>query len=77
MQQNRVFNGTLWAFLFVMWLISGEAFLDWAFAMPDIGGIDDALLALVASAENAKAALGLPDVFSALRQAIHSVTGLG
>ncbi|MCB1367544.1 MAG: hypothetical protein KDK00_07270 [Rhodobacteraceae bacterium] len=77
MQQNRVFNATLWASLFIMWLVSGEAFLDWAFTMPDIGRLDDALLGLVAGAENAKAALGLPDMFQALRAAIHAATGLG
>lgn len=77
MDQNRLFNTTLWASLFIMWLVSGEAFLDWAFAMPDIGGIDDALLSLVASAENAKAAFGLPDLFQALRAVIHGATGLG
>ena len=35
------------------------------------------MLGLVAGAENAKAALGLPDMFQALRAAIHAATGLG
>ncbi len=74
---RTAFLFTLWAALVLAWAFSGERFLDWAFAMPDLGAVDDLLLAAVVAAEAAKAALGLPDLFGALRAALHHWTGLG
>ncbi|MCC6303772.1 MAG: hypothetical protein IT545_01100 [Rhodobacteraceae bacterium] len=68
---------TLWAALSLAWALSGERFLDWAFTMPDLGPAGDGLLALLVRAEEAKAAAGLPDLFGALRAALHHWTGLG
>lgn len=77
MRQNLIFIVTLWAALALAWLVSGEQFLDLIFAMPDLGGIDDMVLEIAFQAEDAKAALGLPDLFTALRAALHRLTGLG
>lgn len=77
MRQNLIFALTLWAALGLAWLLSGEQFLDLIFAMPDLGWIDDMVLAGAFLAEDAKAALGLPDLFAALRAALHRLTGLG
>ena len=77
MRQNLAFITTLWAALALAWLISGERFLDWAFAMPDLGPIDDGILAVVVWAEEAKAALDLPDLFGLWRHWLHDRMGLG
>lgn len=77
MRQNLIFAVTLWGALGLAWLLSGERFLDLIFAMPDFGRVDDIILAGVFQAEDAKAALGLPDLFAALRAALHRLTGLG
>jgi hypothetical protein len=45
--------------------------------MPDLGPVDDFLLAGVVAAEETKAALGLPDLFGALRTLLHRWTGFG
>lgn len=71
------FLGALWAALLAAWAVSGERFLDRAFTMPDLGPVDDHLLAALVAAEEAKAALGLPDLFGALRAAMHLWTGPG
>lgn len=63
--------------LALAWAFSGERFLDWAFAMPDLGPVDDVVLAALVAAEEAKAAAGLPDLFGALRGFLHRWTGLG
>ncbi len=68
---------TLWLSLFAVWLFSGEQFLDLMFAMPNAGPVDDAILGLVIAAEEARAALGLPDLFQGLRDLVHGATGLG
>ncbi|WP_297773483.1 hypothetical protein [uncultured Roseovarius sp.] len=77
MQRNIVFLATLWGALGLSWLLSGERFLDLMFAMPDLGKIDDLVLEVVIQAEDAKDALGAPDLFGALRAALHRITGLG
>ncbi|MEO0681509.1 MAG: hypothetical protein AAF192_13955 [Pseudomonadota bacterium] len=71
------FTATLWLALALAWAFSGERFLDFAFEMPEMGPVDDALLAALVQVEEAKAALGLPDLFGALRQALHDASGLG
>lgn len=67
----------VWGLLLVAWAFSGERFLDWAFGMPDLGPLDDTLLALLVRAEEAKTALGCRDLFGALRGLLHGWTGLG
>ncbi|KIQ68974.1 hypothetical protein Wenmar_02707 [Wenxinia marina DSM 24838] len=47
------------------------------FAIPDAGPVDDWSLTVVVWFEDMRAGLGVPDLFSALRGAIHGWTGLG
>lgn len=75
--QGIVFMGTLWLCLIGVWLVSGEQFLDLMFAMPDAGPVDDVILTAVVWAEDWRAGLGMPDLFSDLRAFLHRVTGLG
>lgn len=77
MRATARFSATLFAALFLAWLVSGERFLDAAFEMMDLGQIDDILLQGLVWLEEGKASLGLPDVFSALRGMLHKVFGLG
>lgn len=77
MRRKLSFILTLWGALILAWALSGERFLDLMFAIPDLGRIDDVVLDLVIRAEDAKDALHLPDLFSALRGALHRMTGLG
>jgi len=74
---NLNFLATLWIALALAWLLSGERLLDWAFYMPDLGPVDDWILAILVSADEARAGLGLTDIFGALRAALHGWTGLG
>lgn len=68
---------TLWLMLGLAWVGSGPRFLDWAFGMPDMGPLDDALLAVLVTADDMRASLGLGDTFGALREFLHRLTGLG
>jgi|LauGreDrversion4_2_1035121.scaffolds.fasta_scaffold1661781_2 hypothetical protein len=68
---------TLWLMLGLAWLASGSRFIDWAFGMPDMGPLDDALIVLLVAADDLRAGLGLGDMFGTLRQALHHMTGLG
>ncbi|QQA44476.1 hypothetical protein [Pelagovum pacificum] len=77
MARNIVFIATLWACLLVVWLFSGEQFLDLMFAIPDAGAIDDAILEAVVGLEEVRATLGVPDLFAQLRELLHGLTGLG
>ena len=77
MQRHWHFVATLWIFLIIVWAVSGEQFLDLMFAMPNAGHIDDLILGGVVWLEEARASLGLPDLFQALRDALHNLTGLG
>lgn len=76
-REMTVFTLTLWLLLPVAWVLSGPRFLDWAYAMPDLGPVDDTILGLLDRADQARAALGLGDAFGALRGALHAATGLG
>ncbi len=76
MSRMSRFTLTCLAALAAAWLLSGERFLDAVFEMPDLGRLDDAIIAAVVTLEDWKAALGLPDVFSAMRGAIHRALGL-
>ena len=76
MTQMRSFTLTLFAALIVAWLLSGERFLDALFEMMDLGQVDDIIIAGAVVLEEGKASLGFPDVFSALRGALHKVLGL-
>lgn len=77
MSPNARFCVTLWLSLVAAWAFSGEQFLDLMFAMPNAGPVDDAILAVVVWLEDGRAALGLPDLFQALRDGLHRATGLG
>jgi len=77
MSQNRRFALTLAAALVVAWALSGERFLDAAFEMMDLGRVDDILIAGIVRLEEFKASLGLPDIFSSLREVLHGTFGLG
>lgn len=68
---------TLWLMLGLAWLASGPRFIDWAFGMPDMGPLDDALIVLLVAADDLRAGLGLGDMFGNLRQVLHHMTGLG
>ncbi len=67
----------LWLIIGLAWLGSGERFIDWAFGMPEMGPVDDALLAVLVVLDEWRAALGIGDGFGALRALLHAVTGLG
>lgn len=67
----------LWLMLGLAWVLSGSRLIDWAFGMPDLGPLDDALLVLLVAADDVRADLGIGDLFGALRQLLHSMTGLG
>lgn len=70
------FIATLWIALIATWIVSGEQFLDLIFAMPDLGPIDDWVITAGVTLEDARAAAAPPDLFQALRDWLHSVTGL-
>lgn len=76
MSQNAKFVATAFGLLGLAWLFSGERLLDAVFAMPDLGPVDDAVIAICVAAEGLKAALGLPDAFGALRGVLHGALGL-
>ena len=59
------------------WLLSGQRFLDWAYAMPDLGRVDDTILTILDRADAWRATLGLGDPFGDMRAALHRATGLG
>lgn len=77
MNPMKRFTFTLIACLAVAWLLSGERFLDSVFEMVDLGQVDDIIIERVIWLEERKASLGLPDVFGALRESLHSLLGLG
>jgi len=70
------FLATLWLALALAWLFSGERFLDLVFAMPDAGPVDDWIIAAALALEDVRRALDPPDLFAALRAALHRWTGL-
>ncbi|WP_172298729.1 hypothetical protein [Pseudoruegeria sp. HB172150] len=70
------FTAACFVALVAAWLLSGERFLDAVFEMVDLGPVDDTIIAGVVVAEDWKASLGLPDLFSAMRTAIHQGLGL-
>ena len=76
MSHNKRFIAASLALLVLAWLFSGERLLNGVFAMPDIGGLDDAIIAAMVTLEDQKAHLGLPDAFGALRQALHAALGV-
>lgn len=76
MTQQTRFTLTCFAALVAAWLLSGERFLDAVFEMMDLGNLDDTIIAGVVALEDLKAGLSLPDVFGALRAAIHHGLGL-
>ena len=76
MSRNAKFTLTCFALLVLAWLFSGERLLDAVFTMPDLGGLDDAMIAGMVTLEDLKARLGLPDAFGALRAALHARFGL-
>ncbi len=76
MTDNARFSATLFAALAIAWLLSGDRFLDAVFEMMDLGQLDDIVIAGVVILEEGKASLGIPDIFSALRGAIHGALGL-
>lgn len=75
-REMATFTLTLWLLLPLAWVLSGDRFLDWAYGMPDLGPVDDALLALLDRADTLRAALGLGDPFGELRATLHDCTGL-
>lgn len=75
-REMTVFTLTLWLLLPLAWVLSGDRLLDWAYGMPDLGPVDDWLLALLERADRLRAALGIGDPFGALRAALHDWTGL-
>lgn len=76
MSQNAKFIVAVAGLLLLAWLFSGERLLDAVFAMPDLGPVDDAVIAVAVAGEELKASLGLPDAFGALRGALHRGLGL-
>jgi hypothetical protein len=76
MSHSTRFIAASLALLILAWLFSGERLLDGVFAMPDLGGLDDAIIAAMVALEEQKARLGLPDAFGALRQALHAALGV-
>lgn len=75
-REMTVFTLTLWLLLPLAWLLSGGRFLDWAYGMPDLGPVDDLLLAALERADRAREAIGLGDPFGELRAWLHGWTGL-
>lgn len=75
--EMTAFTLTLWLALPVAWVLSGPRFLDWAYAMPDLGPVDDTILMILDRADAARAGLGWGDAFGAARAALHDATGLG
>lgn len=76
MSQNARFIVIAIALMVLAWLFSGERLLDAVFAMPDIGPIDDRVIAAAVALEDIKVRLGLPDAFGALRGFLHTVLGV-
>ncbi|MCG6904717.1 MAG: hypothetical protein LJE68_18750 [Rhodobacter sp.] len=76
MTENAKFTATLIAALFAAWLLSGDRFLDLVFEMVDLGRLDDIVIEGAVILEDAKANLGLPDIFAALRGVLHWVLGV-
>jgi len=76
MAENARFIFTTFAALVLAWLFSGDRFLDSIFEMVDLGRFDDIVISGVVILEEGKASLGLPDLFSALRGALHGGLGL-
>lgn len=70
------FIATLWIVLIATWVVSGEQLIDLVFAMPNAGPIDDWAISAVVFVEDTRAAAAPPDLFQALRDWLHSVTGL-
>lgn len=75
-RQAPIFLATLWLCLALAWLVSGEQFLDLVFAMPDAGPVDDWVIAAAVGLEDFRARFAPPDLFAALRAALHHWTGL-
>lgn len=76
MTETSRFTATILAALVVAWLLSGERFLDSVFEMMDLGPLDDIIISGAVVVEQGKADLGLPDVFGAIRAALHDGLGL-
>lgn len=76
-KEMAAFTLTLALCLPLAWALSGTRFLDWAYAMPDLGPADDMILVMLDRADAARAALGWGDPFGATRAALHAATGLG
>ncbi len=76
MSQNARFIAASITLLALAWLFSGERLLDAVFAMPDVGPVDDAVIAVTVALEDLKARLGLPDAFGALRGVLHAAFGV-
>jgi hypothetical protein len=76
MSKNVRFIAASIALLVLAWLFSGERLLDAVFAMPDVGPVDDAVIAVTVALEDLKARLGLPDAFGALRGVLHGLLGV-
>jgi len=76
MSDTARFTASLFALLVLAWGFSGERLLDAVFAMPDLGPVDDWVIAVTVTLEDGKAQLGLPDAFTALRTALHRGLGL-
>ena len=76
MTQNACFTATVFAALALAWLLSGDRFLDAVFEMVDLGPFDDMVIEGIVVLEGGKASLGLPDLFTALRGALHRGLGL-
>ncbi|WP_010137456.1 hypothetical protein [Oceanicola sp. S124] len=76
MARNLRFLLTLWLALMLLWAFSGERIVDWVFELPLPDALMDPLLDAVFWGEDLKAALGLPDLFGALRALLHGLAGL-
>jgi hypothetical protein len=76
MSQNARFTVTAFALLVLAWLFSGERLLDAVFEMPDLGPLDDWVIAGMVALEELKSRFGLPDAFGALRTALHAALGV-
>lgn len=75
-RKMTAFTLTLWAALVLVWLGSGTRFIDWAYAMPDLGRLDDITLSLLDRVDGLRADMGVGDGFAALRRTLHGLTGL-
>ncbi len=76
-KQMTSFTLALWFFLLAAWVLSGDRLLNWAYEMPDLGPVDDAVLALLDGAETLRSGAGLHDYFGEFRTLLHSWTGFG